>query len=79
METNLMQIYRTVGLSAAGLVASLLVIGCGHRHHPDRDDQQEIVDVHGYHHQGYRDEHGDWHGGFYDEQHQYHDDPHDWH
>jgi hypothetical protein len=41
--------------------------------------QVDLVDVHGYHHQGYYDEHHDWHGGYYDEQHQYHNDAHDWH
>ena len=38
----------------------------------------DVVDAHGYHHEGYYDDHHDWHGGYYDENHQFHDDPHDW-
>lgn len=41
--------------------------------------QVDLVDVNGYHHQGYYDDHHDWHGGWYDKDHGWHDDPHDWH
>jgi hypothetical protein len=39
----------------------------------------DLVDVQGYHHQGYYDDQHAWHGGYYDQNHAYHDDPHDWH
>jgi hypothetical protein len=39
----------------------------------------DLVDVQGYHHQGYYDDHHDWHGGYYDAHHQFHNDAHDWH
>ena len=49
-------------------------VGCA-----TRGDRLEIVDEHGYHHQGYYDDQHAWHGGYYDENHLYHDDPQDWH
>jgi hypothetical protein len=58
------------------------LFGCvvvDHDHGPDHYDRVDVVDVNGYHHQGYYDESHDWHGGFYDANHQFHDDPHDWH
>ena len=57
-------------LAVAGL--SSMNLACAH-------GSLEIVDEHGYHHQGYYDEHHDWHGGYYDEGHVYHDDAHDFH
>jgi len=61
-----------------GVLAAMSLAGCvirddGHHDHVD------VVDPHGYHHEGYYDDHHDWHGGYYDENHQFHDDPHDWH
>jgi hypothetical protein len=49
-------------------------IGCATRY-----DRTEVVDEHGYQHQGYYDDQHAWHGGYYDENHLYHDDPQDWH
>jgi hypothetical protein len=62
----------------AALVLGATNAGCVYREH-DHYDRVEVIDAHGYHHQGYYDEHHDWHGGYYDENHAYHDDAHDWH
>ncbi len=60
------------------VLAAMSLGGCV-VHERGHYDQVEVVDAHGYHHQGYYDEHHDWHGGYDDENHQHHDDPHDWH
>jgi hypothetical protein len=59
-----------------GIVSIMTLNGCVIRAH---GPQVDVVDAHGYHHQGYYDDNHDWHGGYYDENHQFHDDPHDWH
>ncbi len=66
-----------LALSGCLIVLALMGLtnGCVVHGHGD----VEVVDEHGYHHNGYYDEHHDWHGGYYDEDHHYHDDPHDWH
>jgi hypothetical protein len=63
-----------------GAATSILALGgCVHHHHEDHGPVRvAVVDEHGYHHEGYRDDNG-WHGGYYDEQHQYHPDTSDWH
>jgi hypothetical protein len=66
-------IWCVVALALAGTTTGCVVSAHGHY------DQVDLVDVHGYHHQGYYDDHHDWHGGYYDEGHNFHDDPHDWH
>jgi len=65
------------GIWCMGSVAAInLVAGCYHDHD---HDQVDIVDEHGFHHQGYYDDSHNWHGGYYDADHQYHDDAQDWH
>jgi len=46
---------------------------------PGRFVSVDVVDVQGYHHQGYYDDHHQWHGWYYDANHVRHDDPPDWH
>jgi hypothetical protein len=73
-------IQRSLAASLWCVAATLAIgatSGCEVRVH-DHYDHVDVVDTHGYHHQGYYDEHHDWHGGYYDENHAYHDDPHDW-
>jgi hypothetical protein len=41
--------------------------------------QVDLVDDHGYHHNGYYDWGHHWHGGYYDKDHVYHTDADDWH
>jgi hypothetical protein len=62
-----------IGVLAVSSLTGCLVHEHGHY------DQVDVVDEHGFHHQGYYDDHHDWHGGYYDDSHQFHDDPHDWH
>jgi hypothetical protein len=66
------------GWCLGALAVANLVGGCAGRG-PGHYNQVDVVDPHGYHHQGYYDDHHDWHGGYYDENHSFHDDPHDWH
>jgi hypothetical protein len=70
MKLNTVRMFAAARLLGIATAASL-VGGCA--------AHVDLVDVHGYHHQGYYDNNHDWHGGYYDENHQYHDDPHDWH
>jgi hypothetical protein len=77
---------RTAGLYLAMIVAANMTAGCvihtrggGPPPVVGGAVQLDIVDDHGYHHQGYYDDHHDWHGGYYDEGHNWHDDDHDWH
>jgi hypothetical protein len=75
------QIWReklTVACCVGALAAASLIGGCVVRGHGGYASV-DIVDAHGYHHQGYYDDQHSWHGGWYDENHNYHDDPHDWH
>jgi hypothetical protein len=67
-------------LAGSVCLAILAAVGSGGRTvRTSHNAQVDIVDAHGYHHQGYYDDNHDWHGGYDDEQHQHHDDPHDWH
>jgi hypothetical protein len=59
-------------IALAGLTGGCVVHGHGYA-------QVDVVDVQGYHHQGYYDDNHAWHGGYYDEHHNFHNDPPDWH
>jgi hypothetical protein len=69
---------RSMIVWALGIIAAMSLTACVVHDH-GHFAQVDVLDVHGYHHQGYYDDHHDWHGGYYDESHQFHDDPHDWH
>jgi len=67
------------GLGIVMVLSSAGLVGCIEVHPHDHFDSVDLVDVHGYHHQGYYDDDHVWHGGYYDESHAYHEDAHDWH
>jgi len=79
----MLSLSKTLVLSMwpAALIAGASCLSACHHHDRDdmaRRDRVEIVDEHGYRHQGTRDEQGYWHGGWYDEHREYHKDPEDW-
>jgi hypothetical protein len=67
----------SVILGLACLLAGNFLVGCVVHDH-GRYAEVDVVDDHGWHHQGYYDDYHDWHGGYYDDHHEYHDDGRDW-
>ena len=75
---SIRKLVRSSGMLVGILLLAFATRGCvAEVHGPP--GQVDIVDDHGYHHQGYYDDQHNWHGGYDDENHVHHDDPPDWH